>query len=66
MTIEDPSLGAYGYQFLALATSYLVGNNREFDVSDIFWGVLFIMYGGELMTIEDPSLSAYGYQLLPI
>ena len=36
MTIEDPSLSAYGYQLLPLATSYLVGNNREFDVSDIF------------------------------
>ena len=35
MTIEDPSLSAYGYQLLSLATSYLVGNNREFDVLDI-------------------------------
>ena len=35
MTIEDPSLSAHGYQFLPIATSYLVGNNREFDVSDI-------------------------------
>ena len=23
---------------------------------DIFWGVLLIVGGGELMTIEDPSL----------
>ena len=36
MTIEDSSLSAHGYQLLPLATSYLVGNNREFDVSDIF------------------------------
>ena len=36
MTIEDPSLSTHGYQLLTLATSYLVGNNREFDVSDIF------------------------------
>ena len=36
MTIEDPLLSAYGYQLLSMATSYLVGNNREFDVSDIF------------------------------
>ena len=36
MTIEDPSLSAYGYQLLSLATSYLVGNSREFDVSVIF------------------------------
>ena len=36
MTIEDLSLSAHGYQLLPLATSYLVGNNRKFDVSDIF------------------------------
>ena len=46
MIIEDPSLSAHGYQFLPLATSYFVGNNKEFDVSDIFWGVSFIV-GGE-------------------
>ena len=36
MTIEDLSLSAYGYQLLPMATSYLVGNNREFDVSGLF------------------------------
>ena len=36
MTIEYPSLSAHGYQLLSLATSYLVGNNMKFDVSDIF------------------------------
>ena len=36
MTIEDPLPSAYGYQLSPLATSYLMGNNREFDVSDIF------------------------------
>ena len=36
MTIEDPSLSAHGYQLLSIATSHLMGNNREFDVSDIF------------------------------
>ena len=66
MTIEDLTLSAYGYQLLPIATSYLVGNNREFDVSDIFGGVLLIVGGGELMIIEDPSLSAHGYQLLPL
>ena len=66
MTIEDQSLSAHGYQLLPIATSYLVSNNREFDVSDIFWGVLFIVCWGELMTIEDLLLSAYGYQLLLI
>ena len=43
-----------------------MGNNREFDVSDIFWGVLSIVCGGKLVTIEDPSLSAHGYQLLSL
>ena len=66
MTIADPLLTADIYQLLPLATSYLVGNNREFQVTDIFWGVLFIIGGGELITTEDPLLSAYGYQLLPI
>ena len=66
MTIEDSLLSAYGYQLLPIATSYLVGNSREFDVSDIFWGVLFIVCGGQLITIEDQSLSAHGYQLLPL
>ena len=36
MTIEDPLLSTHGYQLLPLETSYLVDNNREFDVSDIF------------------------------
>ena len=36
MTIEDPLLSAHGYQLFSIATSYLVGNNREFVVSDIF------------------------------
>ena len=66
MTIEDSLLSSHGYQLLPIATSNLVGNSREFDVLDIFSGVLFIVSGGELMTIEDQSLSAHGYQLLPI
>ena len=66
MTIEDSLLNAHGYQLLSIATSYLVDNNREFDVSEIFWGVLFIVGGDKLMTIEDPSLSVCGYQLLPL
>ena len=36
MTTEDPLLSAHGYQLLPIETSYLVGNNREFAVSDIF------------------------------
>ena len=37
MTIEDALWSALGYQLLPLTTSYLVGNNREFDVSDMFF-----------------------------
>ena len=66
MTIEDPSLSVHGYQLLPIATSYLVYYNSEFDVSDMFWGVLFIVGGGELKTIEDWSMSTHGYQLLPL
>ena len=36
MTIEDPLLSAHGYQLLSIATGYLVGNDRKFDVSEIF------------------------------
>ena len=36
MTIEDLSLSGHLSQLLPIATSFLVGNNREFDVSDIF------------------------------
>ena len=36
MTIEDLLLNAHGYQLLSIATSYLVGNKRKCDVSDIF------------------------------
>ena len=36
MTIEDSLLSAHGYQLLSIATSYLMGHNREFDVSSIF------------------------------
>ena len=36
MIIEDPLLIAHSYQLLPIATSHLVSNNREFDVSDIF------------------------------
>ena len=36
MTIEDSLLSAHGNQLLSISTSYLVSNNREFDVLDIF------------------------------
>ena len=43
-----------------------MGDNREFDVSGIFCGVLLIVGGRELIAIEDSLLSAHGYRLLPI
>ena len=43
MTIEDSLLSAHGYQLLPLATRFLVGYNREFDVSDTFL-ICFIHY----------------------
>ena len=36
MTMEDLSLTALGYQLLPLATSQLMGDNREFYLSGIF------------------------------
>ena len=36
MTIEDSLLSAHGHQLLSIATSYLVDNNRKFDVSETF------------------------------
>ena len=36
MTIKDQSLSVHVCQLLPKAMSYLVGNNREFDVSEIF------------------------------
>ena len=36
MIIEYSLLSSHGYQLLSIATSYLVGNNREFDISEIF------------------------------
>ena len=64
MTINNSSLSTNGYQLLLLATTQLVGNNREFDASGIFSPILPIVGGGELITIEDPSLRPHDYQLL--
>ena len=36
MTVKNPLLRAHGYQLLPLATIYLVGDNRKFNVSAIF------------------------------
>ena len=43
-----------------------MGDNKEFNDSAIFSGVLFIVGGGKLQNIEDPSFVILGYQLLPL
>ena len=45
-----------GYQLLPLATSKLMGDNKEFNDSAIFWGALLIVGVGKLQIIEDLSL----------
>ena len=64
--IEDSSLVILGYQLLPLVTSKLMGDNKEFNDSAIFWGVLLIVGGWKLQNIEDSSLGILGYQLLPL
>ena len=36
MTIEDPLLIVHGYKLLSIATSYLMGDNSDFDVLRCF------------------------------
>ena len=42
ITIEDPSLSAYGYQLLPLATSQEVGDNRNLKFQTYF-GVFYAL-----------------------
>ena len=65
MTIKELSLNAHSYQLLPIVISYLVGNNREFDVSDISGGVSLIVGEGELIITKDPSLSAHVTNCFP-
>ena len=51
-TIEDPSLSTHSYQLLPLATSQLVGNNREFDVSGTLEGVFPLLVEGSLWQLK--------------
>ena len=53
-------------QPVTLPTSKLMGDNKEFNDSAIFLGVLLIVGGGKLQNIQDPSLVILDYQLLPI
>ena len=48
MTIEDPSLSTYGYQLLPLATSYLVGNNRNLMFQTYFEVFYILLVEGSL------------------
>ena len=43
--IEGASLFVHGYHWLPLATIDLVGDNREFEVWGIYWGLIPIMSG---------------------
>ena len=51
--IEDSLLVVLGYQLLPLATSKLMGDNKELNDSAISWGVLLIVGGQKLQNIED-------------
>ena len=42
-TFKDLSFAELGYQLLPIATSHLVGDNREFKVLGIFQGALLNM-----------------------
>ena len=41
MTIEDLSLRAHGYQLLSIATSYLVGDNKEIYLFQTYFEVFY-------------------------
>ena len=43
-----------------------MGDNKEFNDSAIFWGILLIPGWWKLQNIEDSSLVILGYQLLPL
>ena len=49
--IEDSSLVMLGFQLLPLATSKLMGDNKEFDDLALFLCVLLIVGEGKLQNI---------------
>ena len=63
--IEDSSLIIIGYQLLPLATSRLMGDNKEFEDSAIFWGDLLIVGGEASEHCEGSLLVILDYQLFP-
>ena len=59
MTIEDPLLSAHSYQLLSIATSFLVSNNREIDVSDIFKVFYSLLVEGHLKICLKHQIPCY-------
>ena len=55
-----------GYPWLPLATSHLVGDNRQYDIWSVFWGVLSIMSGRYSQNFEGSSLVILGYHWWPL
>ena len=51
---------------MPIATTKLMGDNKESNDSAIFWGVLLIDGLGKFQNIEDLSLVIFCYQLLPL
>ena len=64
MTIKDSLLSAHGYQLLPLATSYLVGYNRQFDVPDIFLSCFIHYQWRGTYDQRRPITKCHGYQFL--
>ena len=50
--IKDQSLSAIGYQLLPLATSQLVGDNREIDDSGIFEVFYSLLVDGSILPLK--------------
>ena len=55
-----------GYHWLLLATTYLVGDDREFEVLGIFRGVITILVEWKSQKFKDPSLLGFAYYRLPL
>ena len=52
------SLVIFGNYWLALATTHLVGDNREFEFWGIFWALIPIKDGGSCQNVEVSWLVA--------
>ena len=65
-TLKDPSLLIPIYQLLLLATSQLMGDNKKFSISVIFWVFFSLLMGDIFSMLKHLSLVTPSYQLLPI